>query len=140
MVNTNQKIVVEKLDDDKHLIDISLYEPNFLKGGDVIKQYIETILGTRKDSVHFEDFGFNLEDYLFDLPDELQAEYLKDTIINVIYDYFPIIDIDLEKTKVEISDNEGKPEYLVTISVISPENVEVKTTLGGNFMAGVKNE
>lgn len=139
MINTNQKIEIEKLDEEKHFTDISLFEPKILKGGDVIKQYIETILDTRKDSVHFEDFGFNLEDYLFDLPDDYKANLLKDGIIRAIYSYFPDIRLDETETKVIIENDTYEVSYILEIVVISPEKLSFKKKLGGNLTEGVKN-
>jgi len=138
MINTNQKINIEKIDDRKHFVDIALYEPKILKGADVIKQYIETILDTRKDSLHFEDFGFNLEDYLFDLPDDFQADILKDAIIRAIKTYFPEIELDEQHTFVKIEyTQENRPYYLARIVVVSPEELTIEKVLGGDLAKGI---
>ena len=141
MINTNQKINIEKINDEKHFVDIALFEPKIYKGAEVIKQFIETILDTRKDSLFFEDFGFNLEDYLFDLPDDFQAEVLKDAVIRAIKAYFPQVELDEQKSSVEINyTQDNRPIYILKLIVISPEELIVNKVLGGNLAKGISYE
>jgi len=107
--------------------DISLSEPKYLqKEEEVIEQYIQTLLQTKKDSIEFEEFGLQLEEYLFELPSSINAKIVFDAVIRAIQTYIKDIDIDFSRSSIDIDDDNGT--YILTIVVYTKSGSEISVT------------
>ena len=129
MVNTN--IGIETKTFDKKYSDISLKKPIFLtKEEEVVEQFIQTLLLTRKYSIPFEDFGLDLEDYLFTMPSQINANIIFDTVVRGIQYYFSDIEIDFSKSGCELI--EEKRLYYLKLFIIlkSGKMITINEELG----------
>ena len=116
--------------------DISLKEPKFLSTEEeVLEQYIQTLLVTRSDSIPFEDFGINLEEYLFTLPNPIYCDIIFDRVVRAVRRYIPGIKIDFSKSGVKI-DPKDDSQYILTLVVYtkSGKDITIKKNLGMNMV------
>jgi len=117
---------------DKFYRDISLTSPSFLENEeDVIQQYIQTLLQTKRDSIEFEEFGINLEEFLFQIPSQLYCNIIFERVVRGIKEFMPSVKIDFTESKVYINEKNDR-EYILVLVVITKggKNITIKQNLG----------
>ena len=113
----------------KRLLNLS---PTFLqREEEVVEQYIQSLLQTKKDSIEFEEFGIDLEEYLFQIPNPIYCNLIFDKVVRGIKEFIPSVKIDFSNSKVFINETNDK-EYILVLVVQTKmgSNIQIKESLG----------
>jgi phage baseplate assembly protein W len=92
--------------------DLNTYTPTdkpLVEDLEAIHQSINTIISTRKgERMFLPEFGLDIDEYLFDLMDELTLVKLMDSVVFAIETYEPRVSIDMGKTTIKTYPDEHK--------------------------------
>lgn len=83
-----------------------------------INQSIDFILSTRKGERLFNlDFGIDIEDYLFDLMDDLSVMQALDSVVQSVETYEPRVTINYNETTIKPLYDENKIDLTLVFTI-----------------------
>lgn len=119
------------------LIDIDFKTGAMLTENEAVMQFLGYLLSSDKNSWFFRpDLYVDIEQYLFSLTDEANAEliadYIFDDIMRAINVHLPAVDIDMAQSFIRLGQVNGKYVYLVRFYILtsSGEPIEFSYDLG----------
>ncbi len=83
-----------------------------------INQSIQAILATRKGERYFNpEFGLDIDEYLFDLMDELSIIKLMDSVVYAVEAFEPRVEVDRSQTAVNPYPDENKVDITLVYNI-----------------------
>jgi phage baseplate assembly protein W len=103
-------------------------DKDFVVSDDVVRDFLNF---AEKDSIEFEEFGIDLEEYLFQIPNPIYCNLIFDKVVRGIKEFIPSVKIDFSNSKVFINETNDK-EYILVLVVQTKmgSNIQIKESLG----------